>query len=88
MVYGVSVKAPVHISSRVQPGIWPKHIRASRKMSLLNKTKHYFDSSQFSTIHIRSQMEYYSPLWDGAGRIVLGRLDRLQNRAVRLIRGS
>ena len=54
-------------------------------------TRHYFSSNQFSTIyksHIRSQMEYYSPLWDGAGRVVLGRLDRLQNRAVRLIRGS
>ena len=30
-------------------------------------------------------MEYCSPLWDGAGHFVLGRLDRLQNRAIRLI---
>ena len=52
---------------------------SSSKMGLLYKTKSYFNSNQLSTIyksHIKSQMEYYSALWDGAGQVILMRLDR------------
>ena len=69
---------------------WTNPIRtvsntASRKTDLLYKTKHYYISNQLSAIyksHIMSQMEYFSPSWDGAGQNVLGRLDRLKNRAL------
>ena len=56
-----------------------------RKGGSTVKNKNYFSSNQFSTIyksHIRSQMEYCSPLWDGADQTVLGRLDKLQNHKI------
>ena len=62
--------------------------RALRKMGLLYKTRQYFNSNQLSTIyksHIRSQMEYCSPLCNRAGHTVLGMLDKLKNCTIRLI---
>ena len=76
--------------------LWTNHVtsvykNASRKMGLLYKTKHYFNSNQLLTIynsHIRSQMEYCSPLWGGCCQTALNRLNRLQNRAIQLIDNS
>ena len=72
---------------------WTEHIQniyktASQKLGLLYKTKPYFNDEQLLTIyksHIRSQMEYCSPVWGGGGGVALALLDRLQNRACRLI---
>ena len=72
---------------------WTEHIQniyktASQKLGLLYKTKPYFSDDQLLIIyksHIRSQMEYCSPVWGGGGSVALGLLDRIQNRACRLI---
>ena len=72
---------------------WTDHIlniykTASQKLGLLYKTRPYFTDSQLLKIyksHIRSQVEYCSPVWDGGGFVALGLLDKIQNRAIRLI---
>ena len=62
--------------------------KASRKMGLLYRVRKFFTDEQLSTIyksHVRSQLEYCSPLWSGCGTVVLRQLDKIQNRAIRLI---
>lgn len=72
---------------------WTPYVRniaknASRKMGLLYRVREFFTDEQVAIIyksHVRSQMEYCSPLWSGCGAVVLRQLDKIQNKAVRLI---
>ena len=62
--------------------------QGSKKDGFALQDQKFISSIQLSTIyksHIRSQMEYCSPLWDGAGQTVLGRLVRKQNRETMLV---
>ena len=60
---------------------WNYHIRTVCNKALKNGFALQFiltvTNFQQYPSHLRSQMEYCSPLWDGAGQIVLGRLGTL-----------
>ena len=61
---------------------------ASRAVSFLHRARSVLSRPQLSTIyksHVRSRMEYCSPIWSGASTCSLARLDRLQARAAKLI---
>ena len=61
---------------------------ASRAVSFLHRARSVLSRPQLSTIyksHVRSRMEYCSPIWSGASTSSLARLDRVQARAAKLI---
>jgi len=72
---------------------WDKHIfgvakKAAQSIGFLNRCKKYFtplDLRNIYTSYIRPKMEYNSHIWAGAPRSSLQFLDRIQERAKRLI---
>lgn len=72
---------------------WNLHIMniakgASKAISFLHRARSVLSPAQLSTIyksHVRSRMEYCSPIWAGASTSSLARLDRVQARAAKLI---
>lgn len=80
----------MEISSKLS---WKSHIlnvakRASQKLGFLFRARHYFNSSQLMTLYkaqVRPSMEYCCHIWGGAPASVLHILDRIQNKAIRLI---
>ena len=83
-LFGIDINCRLSLTDHVRT----ECNKASKKMGLFYKTWHFCNSNKLSTIYksnIRSQMKYCSPLWDGAGHVVFGRLDRLQNCAITLI---
>ena len=72
---------------------WDKHIfeiakKAAQSIGLLKRCKKYFTPSDLRNIYIsyiRPKMEYNSHIWAGASQSALQYLDRIQERAKRLI---
>lgn len=72
---------------------WTEHIydiakNASKSLGFLRRCRKYFSPSDIARIykaHIRPKLEYNSHIWAGAPRTYLNVLDRIQNRAIRLI---
>ena len=72
---------------------WTEHIRkvaahANRAVALLRRAKPYLSRASLCTIyktHVRSRMEYCSPLWLGAPASALQLLDRVQARAGKIL---
>ena len=72
---------------------WKDHIfgvakNASKCLGFLKRCKKYFTPTDLRTIYttyIRPKMEYNSHLWAGASKEYLECLDKVQNRAVKLI---
>ena len=72
---------------------WDKHIfeiakKAAQSIGLLKRCKKYFtplDLRNIYTSYIRPKMEYNAHIWAGASRSSLEYLDRIQERAKRLI---
>ena len=72
---------------------WNMHIdniakAASRAISFLHRARSVLSRPQLSTIyksHVRSRMEYCSPIWTGASATSLVKLDRIQARAAHMI---
>lgn len=61
---------------------------AARRLGFLRRCKRYFSSQDLAVIYkayIRPLLEYDSHIWAGAPSSTLAFLDRIQNRAVRLI---
>ncbi|RVE54942.1 hypothetical protein evm_000309 [Chilo suppressalis] len=61
---------------------------ASRKLGVLNKVRRFFTPEQLCLLYktqVRSCVEYCSHLWDGSSKYMLDALDRLQQRAIRII---
>ena len=72
---------------------WDDHIfgvakEAAKCLGFLKRCKKYFtptDLCRIYTTYIRPKMEYNSHLWAGASKTSLDCLDKVQNRAVKLI---
>lgn len=72
---------------------WKTHIHqvarnASRRLGILFRSRHYFSSLQLLILfkaQVRPVMEYCCHLWAGSSACDLSILDRLQNKAIRLI---
>ena len=72
---------------------WGAHVesvyrKANRSLALLRRARPVLNDKGLATIYksfIRSQLEYCCPLWLGAPKTSLARLDRIQVRAVRLL---
>ena len=72
---------------------WTSYVKtvaknASKKLGLMYRVREFFTDEQLALIyksHVRSQMEYCSPLWGGCGDVALRQLDKIQNKAIRLI---
>lgn len=72
---------------------WDTHIsntvtKARRSLGYLRRAKRVLSGSSLAVIyksHIRSIMEYASPIWMGGGSTQLQRLDKIQERAKRII---
>ncbi len=80
----------VEISSNLS---WKSHVfsiakRASKMLGFLWRARKYFTAHQLFILYkaqVKPIMEYCSHVWGGAPVSVLGILDRLQTKAVRLI---
>ncbi|KAG1670799.1 Histidine triad nucleotide-binding protein 2, mitochondrial [Nymphon striatum] len=58
------------------------------EIGYLFRARRYFSSSQIATLfkaQVRPSMEYYSHIWGGAPASILGVLDRIQKKAIRLV---
>ena len=72
---------------------WSKHVdslakNARHNLSLLYHSTNYLNKRALASIyvsHIRSRMEYLSPIWMGASETSLGKLDAIQKRATKII---
>ena len=72
---------------------WNTHVnnissKAKRGLALLRRGKRVLNKSALATIYksyVRSQMEYCSPLWAGASKSSLERLDNVQKCAAKII---
>ena len=72
---------------------WNDHIfevakNAAKCLGFLKRCKKYFTPSDLASIYkafIRPKMEYNAHIWSGAPKTVLHILDRVQNRAIKLI---
>jgi hypothetical protein len=72
---------------------WNTHIQnvaknAGRALAHLNRARAVFDKPsllQLYKSHVRSTMEYCSPIWMGASNTSIALLDRIQSRAAKLI---
>ena len=81
----------VQISSNMK---WNEHVMgllkaASKKLGFLNRCRKFFNSHQVLHIYkafIRPCLEYSCPIWGGAASTTLKLLDRVQRRAVKIIR--
>jgi len=81
----------VQISNNLK---WNEHIMslaksASRKLGFLNRCRRFFKSHQVLQIYktfIRPCIEYCCQVWGGAYGIALQLLDKIQRRAIRIIR--
>ena len=83
----------VNISSNL---LWHDHVmsiakQASKKLGFLYRCKSFFNAQQLCLIYksfIRPCMEYCCHVWGAAAKTTLDLLDRVQNRAIRLINDS
>ena len=81
----------VQISNKLK---WNEHVialakSASKKLGFLNRCRRFFKSHQVLQIHktfIRPCIEYCCQVWGGASGTTLQLLDRVQRRAIRIIR--
>lgn len=72
---------------------WSDHIKniyykGTRSLYLLRRAASVLSSSAMCTIYkafVRSQLEYCCPLWMSAPKCLLDKLDRIQNRAMKII---
>ena len=72
---------------------WTEHVartakNANRAVALLKRSSAVLDGPALATVyksHVRSRMEYCCPIWMAAGKAALGRLDRVDARARRII---
>lgn len=72
---------------------WNSHInaickKANSALSLLYRARPYLSRTALAKIyksHIRSRMEYCSPIWTGSPETVLRKLDKVQKRAERIL---
>ena len=72
---------------------WTKHVNniyrnASKNIALLHRANLVCSKEALATIyksHIRSRLEYCCPIWMGSGTTVLSKLDRVQERAGRIL---
>lgn len=72
---------------------WKAHIndiakRASQKLGFLFRSRNFFEPVHLLQLYkaqIRPQLEYCSHVWGGAPATVIGILDRIQSKAIRLI---
>ena len=75
---------------------WNNHIdritkRAGQCLGVLRKAKHTLPVSALATLyktHVRSLMEYCSPVWQGASSTVLRKLDSVQHKAIKILGGN
>ena len=73
--------------------LWNKHISnvyksANKAISFLYKARRVMNKSSLTNIytsHVRSRMEYLSPIWSGSSGDSLSKLDRVQAKAMRLL---
>ena len=83
----------LHISNNLS---WKEHIKsiaksASRKLCFLYRSKRLFTPAQLLTLYkaqIRPILEYCCHIWGGASSSTLSVLDKIQEKAVRLIGDS
>lgn len=83
-ILGVDISNDVQIRGQLEG----KAKLASKKLSVLNRSKQYFTSRQLMVLYkaqVRPHMEYCSHLWAGAPACQLSPLDSIQRRAVRLV---
>ena len=80
----------MEISSKLS---WKPHIltvakKASQKLGFLYRARKYFNSSQIATLckaRVRPSVKYCGQIWGSAPASLLSILDRIQNKAIRLI---
>jgi hypothetical protein len=72
---------------------WSKHIdnvraKASRKMGILRRGQRFLPKSALTTLYkscVRSSLEYAAPVWQGAAKSHLAKLDSIQNKALKIL---
>ena len=72
---------------------WTKHIdriyrNSNRASALLDRATLVLDDKALNTIyksHIRSRLEYCSPIWMGSSKVALAKLEKVQSRAIRMM---
>ena len=83
----------VTITSKLE---WNNHAdrvtkRAGQCLGVLRKAKHALPVSALATLyktHVRSVMEYCSPVWQSASSGVLRKLDSVQHKAIKILGGN
>jgi hypothetical protein len=71
---------------------WSKHIdsikaKAGRKMGILRRGKSFLPNSALTILFkfcVRSSLEYAAPVWQGAAKSHLDKLDSIQNKALKI----
>ena len=80
----------IHITKTLD---WSTHVdklakRSGQRLGILRKAKNFLDPSGLSALfktRVRSVMEYCSPIWQSAPKVVLRKLDTIQSKACKMI---
>ena len=80
----------IHITKTLD---WSTHVdklakRSGQRLGILRKAKSFLDPTGLSALfktRVRSVMEYCSPIWQSAPKVVLNKLDIIQSKACKVI---